>query len=63
MAGFIYLFLIFVYLAVLRLHCSLQNLKLQHTGPSSLTRDGTWAPSTDRRILNPWSTREVPRAG
>ena len=35
---FIY-FLISVYLAVLCLHCSLQDLKLQHVGPGSLTTD------------------------
>ena len=33
---------------------------LRHVDLSSLTRDQTRVPCIGRRILNPWTTREVP---
>ena len=38
------LFFFLIYLAVLGLGCSMQDLQLQHAESSPLTRDGIWAP-------------------
>ena len=52
---------LYIYLVVLGLSCSMQDLSLWHVGSSSLTRARTWGPpALGVQSLSQWTTREVP---
>lgn len=56
----IFLFLIFVYLALLGLRCGIRDLQplLWRVGSGSLTPDGARAPALGTQSVSPWTTRK-----